>query len=286
MNATKTTTLQRDARKVPVAQIGEFLSRGFTQADVQRQVGLTNLVTIKRAKLIQARRERGRLEAKYGARHPRVVQLDQQMASEHRQLVQARMERDRTSATIPERKTTQWTLYGHVRDVDGHALANCRVGLYQDDPAKGRSVATATTNDSGYYEIQFPVQTQEADQAPKPIGLLKNAASGPTLYLAVQDPRGKLLQREARTTTPISGGVTYRDIVIKAVTRSGDENYPTRYLGNAGERELHDLQNEKPRCQLSAIRPDHRIFFQSTQQAEQAGYDFCAYCFGKAKSKR
>jgi hypothetical protein len=208
------------------------------------------------------------------------------MAFEHRQLVQARMERDRTAATVPERKTGQWTLYGHVRDVDGHALVKYQLGLYQDDPAKGRAVATATTNESGYYEIQLPAQTPEMGTANAAVGRLTALASGPSLHLAVRDPRGKLLQSEARLVTPVSGGVTYRSIVVEAVTRSGDENYPTRYLGNSGERELHDVQNEKPRCQLSAIRPDHRIFFQSTQQAEQAGYDYCAYCFGKDKSKR
>ena len=51
-------------------------------------------------------------------------------------------------------------------------------------------------------------------------------------------------------------------------------------------RELHDLDNEKPACQIAEIRPDHRFYFQSEEQARTLGYDFCAYCFGKKRSKR
>jgi hypothetical protein len=57
-------------------------------------------------------------------------------------------------------------------------------------------------------------------------------------------------------------------------------------LGDSGSRELHDLDNEKPGCQIPEIRPDRRVYFQTTAQAEKLGYDFCAYCFGRQRSKR
>jgi len=60
----------------------------------------------------------------------------------------------------------------------------------------------------------------------------------------------------------------------------------TRYLGNANTHELHDLENEKPECLISRIRWDHRVPFETEQQAVDAGYDYCAYCFPKGKSKR
>ena len=39
-------------------------------------------------------------------------------------------------------------------------------------------------------------------------------------------------------------------------------------------------------CKIAEIRPDQRYFFQTVAQAEKLGYDYCAYCFGKARSKR
>jgi hypothetical protein len=60
----------------------------------------------------------------------------------------------------------------------------------------------------------------------------------------------------------------------------------TRFLGNSHARELHDLENVKRQCQIDEIRSDHRIYFKTQREAETAGYDYCAYCFGKGKSKR
>ena len=56
--------------------------------------------------------------------------------------------------------------------------------------------------------------------------------------------------------------------------------------GNSDKRELHDLESKKPRCLINKIRPDHQVYFNSEKEAQAAGYDYCAYCFGKDKSKR
>ena len=60
----------------------------------------------------------------------------------------------------------------------------------------------------------------------------------------------------------------------------------TRYLGNSHARELHDLQNTKKNCRINQISADHRVFFKTMEDSIRAGYDYCAYCFGKEKSKR
>jgi len=60
----------------------------------------------------------------------------------------------------------------------------------------------------------------------------------------------------------------------------------TKFLGNSNTRELHDLENATESCRLDQIKFDHRIFFKTPAQAIQSGYDFCAYCFGKDRSKR
>jgi hypothetical protein len=69
-------------------------------------------------------------------------------------------------------------------------------------------------------------------------------------------------------------------------TMARAEAAQTRFLGNSHDREVHDLQNRKKQCHIDEIKPDHRVFFATEQDAVAAGYDFCRYCFGKQKSKR
>lgn len=61
---------------------------------------------------------------------------------------------------------------------------------------------------------------------------------------------------------------------------------PTRYLGNSHSREVHDADKRKTECRLEKIRFDRRIFFGTAEQATELGYDRCAFCFGRAQSKR
>ncbi len=59
-----------------------------------------------------------------------------------------------------------------------------------------------------------------------------------------------------------------------------------RYLGNSDTREFHDMLNKKPGCRIEEIRSDHRVHFLTEKEATDMGYDYCACCFGKAKSRR
>ncbi len=60
----------------------------------------------------------------------------------------------------------------------------------------------------------------------------------------------------------------------------------TLLLGNTYSTELHDLDRETPNCQIDEIRPDRRFYFTSIEEARSAGYDVCAYCFGRDLSER
>lgn len=60
----------------------------------------------------------------------------------------------------------------------------------------------------------------------------------------------------------------------------------TRFMGNVITQEVHDLDNEQSRCQIGEIRVDRRYYFTTVEQATAAGYDRCAYCFGKELSFR
>lgn len=56
-----------------------------------------------------------------------------------------------------------------------------------------------------------------------------------------------------------------------------------RYLANANpsKREVHDLDNEKERCQIDVIiRAGHERPYTSQAAANRDGYDNCAHCIG------
>ena len=56
-----------------------------------------------------------------------------------------------------------------------------------------------------------------------------------------------------------------------------------RYLGNSNTKEVHDLKNEKPLCQINEIlRAGHAVGFvpDTLDEAHANGYDNGAYCIG------
>lgn len=56
-----------------------------------------------------------------------------------------------------------------------------------------------------------------------------------------------------------------------------------RYLGNTNKTEVHDLNNEKPQCQIDEIiAAGHAVVFtpDTLSQAHTDGYDNGYYCIG------
>ena len=83
------------------------------------------------------------------------------------------------------------------------------------------------------------------------------------------------------------GTTLVRRIVIDLTPRKVIPARPvTRYLGNVNTREVHDLDNETPQCQIGEIRRDRRYYFESVEAARAMGYDPCAFCFGPEHSER
>ncbi len=59
-----------------------------------------------------------------------------------------------------------------------------------------------------------------------------------------------------------------------------------RYLGNTNKKEVHDLHNETPQCQINEIiAAGHAVVFDpdTLGQAHREGYDNGAYCIGGSK---
>ena len=54
-----------------------------------------------------------------------------------------------------------------------------------------------------------------------------------------------------------------------------------RYCGNIESREIHDLDHEKPVCQINEIiTACHDRPFESLTQAHLEGFDDCLWCIG------
>ena len=98
----------------------------------------------------------------------------------------------------------------------------------------------------------------------------------------ILDPNGQLFHQDPVPVILNSGSI-YREYVVDS---KGSQSGTQRYAGNPATRELHDTERLTKRCHFDAIKPDARVYFDSTAAAEKAGYDYCAFCFGKTKSKR
>jgi len=274
-----TTKAHQRENRISIQEVEKKLNNGLSQADALRHDGLAGLATIKRAKLVQTRRERGRLEARYGADHPSVQQLDRQMVAEHQAMVFARMERDKTGVEIPQRVDDQFILFGHVKDEDGYPLRDYQVGLHPNTTAKAVAVVDDITDKHGVFKMSVPIAAI-------------NAAAGAEvqqqepLYLMVRNTSGKIVHKDNNPIQPVANGLVHRDIMISEISQAGCGGCQTQFLGNSNTREVHDLSNEKVRCQLSKMKPDHRVYFSSVKQAQQADYDYCAYCFSRKQSRR
>lgn len=107
-----------------------------------------------------------------------------------------------------------------------------------------------------------------------------------------QDNKGEPLCADSTLMEAKVGNCNYRDLILDTDRAAGlvsdiaKNRRASRYLGNSATRELHDLKNEKGNCQVDEMRADHCVRFKSVKEGESFGYDFCAYCFGKAKSQR
>ena len=62
------------------------------------------------------------------------------------------------------------------------------------------------------------------------------------------------------------------------------ENLP-KYLGNSNTMEIHDLNNLKPACQIERMNEEHKVFFYTLEEVEEAikdqKYDGCKWCMNQ-----
>ena len=170
------------------------------------------------------------------------------------------------------------------------------------DGVKDEVVASTTTNADGYFSIPFERESGKKRKGQSPEPNVKSsermaerlsrkaAASAATAgdghevlaRVEILDAKAGVIHEDAISLV-VNAGTVYREYIVE---QKKDAHERARYAGNPATRELHDTEKLTKRCNFDAIDPNVRVYFDSLAAAEKAGYDYCAYCFGKAKSKR
>ena len=295
----------KDEKRVSYDEVAKGLNQGFTHADPMRVAGLTQLQRVCAVKGANLQREEARLAQKLGAEHPRVLALKQKREANgaiERDL-ELGLSRARTPAVFPE--ANAWTLHGHVRNAARKGVAGMTIALFDERKQWIEEAGHACTDADGYFRLTVKADKtikRDTDVAAAKTAAAPGATFGATIdgslrgiYIHVTDKQGHKRYIDNDSLAPKLDEVVYREIVIEddgceCVPPGGKpDDKPEkegRYLGNLNNHELHDMNNAKPGCQIDEIKPARRQYFGTQKEALEAGFDFCAYCFGKSKSKR
>ena len=311
---------QQAPRKIAKAEVQRVIDAGIKAGDQDRIDGMQGLLKLRQTKARVQQNEKVRLRHKYGRQHTKAQQAEKNLNTTVDSIAALQMDITRTKAKAEKPDANTWAVQGHIYDRTGCPIENANVALY--DASGDRRIDKVNgvkTNNKGFYQIRYQIDTAGAQQAQSGT---EQAGEAPAQQKSTTDASGmQRLSRGLRINSnltgnmqkavlvrasladnpdicadsssmiPAAGNCNYRDIILN--TKQADttqEKYDdlrsTRYLGNASTRELHDLKNEKKSCRIDSIRFDHATNFKTVKEATEAGYDFCAFCFGKEKSKR
>lgn len=299
-------TKKNEDKRIPFSEIAKGLNQGLETADPQRLAGLQRLQRVRTVKDTGLKREEARLKEKLGPDHPRVAALAVKLNAnqELKRDVELGISRAETPAVRSD--PNSWVLHGHVRNRARTGLANLTIGLYDQKKKWIEELGYACTDNNGYFHLSYESEKPAAAEgvaSTRPEASKQATTQGGQAYIHVLDSKGATLYVDERPLEPTPGEVDYREIILDGEAAScapppgatkpkpGKRQDPGkgktgRYLGNTNTLELHDSKNTTARCQIDEIKADHRVEFHSVKEAQKAGYDFCAYCFGKDKSER
>lgn len=216
---------------------------------------------------------------------------------------QARVDRALGAITEPND-----VFHGFVSDTALQFLKGYTVRLVGASDTGSKSEHSATTESDGYFSITLKAKEKTGGFSAKDethailvariselFGMTSETAAVATEASAtssdmdtaeasveILDPNGQHVHKDPIPVN-LNGGSVYREYAIDRKDGCSDKK---RYAGNPATRELHDAEKLTRRCNFNAIKPNVLVYFDSTEAAEKAGYDHCAYCFGKGKSKR
>lgn len=306
-----------DPKKVPIAEAARTVRNGLANLDLARSKQLDGLTTLRQVKSASQAREQARLAKAGGLAHPEAAALGRKIAANQIVMTQLRRATASSHAALPQANPDSWIVHGHVRTRNLKPVPGVTVALYTKDGAWLRAFGHDCTDGEGHFKLCVSggaKPKQETGDVESAASLSKNSTLGAggdsdgttretnQVYLRVTDAKQALLGGDHVPLFPRRGAVDYREIILDgsvcAPPPDGNQTpgpgtdgetgtgKKTRFLGNSHNREVHDQQNAKKNCQINEIAIDRRVFFETLEDAIKAGYDCCAYCFGRSKSKR
>ncbi len=289
------------------AQVKHELDQALKSADPFRAESLQKLQRLRSARTKNQQRERLRLTEKLGGDHPRVMALQAKIDANYEVARNLKMESVRAQTVAPIVEKDSWLVHGRVMNERLEAVAGMKAALYDRSGCPIETCGSEITDKTGYFNLTIKnvakgarataatkkkagddvratnaTNKKTGDDAGEKATESKNMEG----FLYVLDRNDVTVHRDKRPLTIAAGQAQYLEVVLDDTDVDSPAQPKTRYLGNSHSRELHDLKNQKPACQIDEIRVDHRINFKTQKEALAQDYDYCAYCFGKDKSKR
>ncbi len=307
--------LRQNQRKVSQLEVFQTFRDGYRANDAVRIEGLQSLLAIRKKKARLQERDRQRVEQRYGKNSQQLKRVESKQNGNLGFISGLGMELNRAKTRPEKVEAEDWVVKGRVYDRLGEPLANARVVLYGMNGSKVPKVSAATTDINGNYRLIFKGRAKDVEEVASDQELFRllggmrikgsekegmgerirtniNIRSKAGVFVRASFGKRKPVTADSIPMVARPGVSHYRDLILNfdqyEALKPTENNpvHPTRFLGNSATRELHDLENEKNGCRIRMMRFDHRINFKTIQSAQEAGYDFCAYCFGRDKSKR
>lgn len=285
-------TSQESEKTISFSEIAHNLNAGITQADPQRDQGMALLRQVRIAKTGALEREKRRLRMKLGASHPLVAAIDGRIQANGVFIQDLDLGIKRAQAQAPQVDAKTWAVHGLVLNDSFQGMPNLTVALFDDKGNRVEAAGSAVTDDNGAYVLRYspedPAAAAHKEPTAGPAGKAESQPAG-GVHVQVFDNKNARLYADQEVLTPHAGQADYHEVVL---TNDGDGGAPQppggegRFLGNPRSGELHDLEKITSRCQIDSIPAAYRIYFKTDKEAINAGYDYCAYCFGKEMSKR
>lgn len=252
-------------------------------------------------------REAKRLKSKLGSDHPRTKAIADGLKQNLNVINSLENEFELSRLKVPEVSKDDTLLHGRIADEYGRGVAGVKI-ILKSSAGDRLSAADIITDESGYFSYKFePAAMEKIADEKVNITIVDNQGEiihQPHEPLRMKAGEHKLLRTVVnkekaypwlrRAKQGASGGETIRakkrttdrPAVGKKKTVTAEKEKQPRYLGNSHKREIHDLRCTTKNCQIEKIKPDHRVPFKTLKKGLEAGYDYCAYCFGKDRSKR
>ncbi len=284
------------------AQVKHELNRALKSADPCRTESLQKLQRLRSARTKNQQRERLRLTEKLGGEHPRVMALQAKIDTNHKVARNLKMESVRAQTVAPLVEKDCWLVHGRVINERLEAVPGMKAALYNRSGCPIETCGSEITDETGYFNLTVknvakdardtaPMKKQPVDDVGATNATNRKTGDEATAdknmegFLYVLDRNDVTVHRDRRPLIIAAGQTQYLEVVLDDAGVVSPVQPKTRYLGNSHLRELHDLKNQKPACQIDEIRFDLRIHFKTQKEALTLNYDYCAYCFGKGKSK-